>query len=58
MTELNFWEQIQVYSGFFLTTLCVIGFILTPYNMNYRDKKHRGELDPNKSPIENFFSIP
>ncbi|NQY81274.1 MAG: hypothetical protein HRT47_13280 [Candidatus Caenarcaniphilales bacterium] len=41
-----------------LMGLAVLAFGLTPFNMHYRDKKSKGQLDPNKSFLENFFSIP
>lgn len=37
--------------------LSVLAFALTPFNMHYRDRKAKGQLDPNKSFIENFFFL-
>ena len=42
---------IIVYSIFSVSLL-----LLTPFYMKYRVNKKDGELDPNKSFLENFFS--
>ena len=58
MIEGTLLYELWKYIGSLLILLAVIGFILTPYDMNYRHKKYHGELDPKKSFLENFFSIP
>ena len=58
MIEGTFWYELWKYTAFLITGLCVLAFVLTPFNMIYRSKRYRGELDPKKSFLENFFSIP
>ena len=50
-------ELIKTVIGVIVFAISFGLFLLHPFNLCYQSKKRTGRLDPNKSFLENFFSV-